>query len=145
MSIAKGRHFSLCDLFYITMHIFRLQTCKWHTYYLLLFQICMCLSKNTYGTTGNTKARLLKSVNMYIAKVYVPTGCPIWIRWILKSYHVLFFGVRQFSLHFLCWKHVYILISKINTNSKDPSYELAQFSNFLPNPNLKNQPNHRTL
>ena len=64
---AKGRHFSLCDLFYITMHIFRLQTCKWHNYYLLLFQICMCLSKNTYGTTGNTKARLLKSLNMYIA------------------------------------------------------------------------------
>ena len=38
---------------------------------------------------------------------YLHTGCPIWIRWILKSYVLLHFWYETFFPNFLCWKRVY--------------------------------------
>ena len=42
------------------------------------------------------------------------TGYPIWMWWILKSCIVFsFYWCMTFSPSFLCWKHVYILITEI--------------------------------
>ena len=64
------------------------------------------------------------------------TEYPIWMGWNLKSYCGFVFGEKHFPPLFLWWKNVYILIL-------GPSYDLAHFSNFQLNPNLKNEQNHR--
>ena len=57
------------------------------------------------------------------------------------------FGARHFPPSFLWWKNLYILIFGLKMFSKiskgPPPYDLAHFSNFQPNPNLKNEPNHK--